>query len=101
MVMSGEAGRSCRPTSRGRSVTAESRCTVATPGCADRLGEVITVEQVGIRLVDQLQPFFRSLVSAVQVRMMAFGQVLVAGLELGTGRAWRQIEHGQHAREFA
>src|SRR5919106_52937 len=106
--MSGSAGRSCSPTSRSGSVTAESRCTLAhskiagsPDATADRLREQLAVPQVGICLVNQLQPFLGLFVATVQVGVMALGELLVARLELACGGIRRQVQDGQHALGLA
>src|SRR5690554_6303457 len=102
--MSGSAGSSWSATSRSGSVTADSRCTLAhskiagsSEGPAIRLREQLAVPQVGICLVNQLQPFLGLFVAAIEVRMMPLGELFVAGLELDRRRIGTEVQDREHA----
>ena len=56
------------------------------------------LDEIGIGLVDQLQPFLGGLVAAVEVGVVFLGQLLVAALELGQREAGRPAPAGPSSR---
>src|SRR3712207_2944213 len=62
----------------------------------DGLGVEPLLHEIGIGLVDQLQPLLGGFVAAVQVGVVLLRQPLVAPLQLGEGEAVRELKPRHH-----